>query len=155
MKLLLHKIIATGFGAGFCPVAPGTAGSLLAVAIWYVLSLFFPFDTLLLITGVLILVFTAVGIWSASAVVPIWGEDPKKVVVDEMVGMWITLLGVVEGNLWYVLAAFILFRLFDIYKPAGIRKAEQLPSGFGIMFDDVFAGLYGLFILLLARVFGL
>jgi phosphatidylglycerophosphatase A len=155
LKLLLHKIIATGFGAGFCPVAPGTAGSLLAVAIWYVLSLFFPFDTLLLITGVLILVFTAVGIWSASAVVPIWGEDPKKVVVDEMVGMWITLLGVVEGNLWYVLAAFILFRLFDIYKPAGIRKAEQLPSGFGIMFDDVFAGLYGLFILLLARVFGL
>ena len=77
-----------------------------------------------------------------------WGKDPSKVVVDEMVGVWIPLLAVRDGNVYYVLAALILFRFFDILKPFGIRKMEAIGGGWGIMLDDLLAGIYSLFILL-------
>ena len=109
---LIHIIIATGFGSGFSPFAPGTA---------------------------------------ANAVEPIWGEDPSRVVVDEMVGVWIPLLAAPAGNLWYALAAFALFRLFDIFKPLGIRKMEYLKGGVGVMMDDILAGIYSLILLIVAR----
>lgn len=74
---------------------------------------------------------------------PYWGEDPSRVVVDEMVGVWITLLAAPAGHVWYGLAAFVLFRFFDILKPLGIRRMEKLPGGVGVMMDDVLAGVYG------------
>lgn len=146
-----HVMIATGFGSGFSPFGPGTAGALLASLIWLVLYYFIPYDSLLLITGALVVVFTVVGIWSANKVEPYWGEDPSRVVVDEMVGVWIPLLAVPEGNLWYALAAFALFRLLDIFKPLGIRKMESLKGGLGVMMDDVLAGVYSLIILVGVR----
>ena len=85
------------------------------------------------------------------AVEPIWGEDPSRVVVDEMVGVWIPLLAAPAGNLWYALAAFALFRLFDIFKPLGIRKMEYLKGGVGVMMDDILAGIYSLILLIVAR----
>ena len=96
-------------------------------------------------------IFTIAGIRSANAVEPIWGEDPSRVVVDEMVGVWIPLLAAPAGNLWYALAAFALFRLFDIFKPLGIRKMEYLKGGVGVMMDDILAGIYSLILLIGAR----
>lgn len=148
---LFHIIIATGFGSGFSPIGPGTAGALVATAIWIVLSYFIPFHLLLVLTGVLIAVFTLLGIWSSNVLEPIWGKDPSRIVVDEMVGVWIALLAAPENNLWYVLGAFVLFRLFDIFKPLGIRKMENLKGGLGVMMDDILAGIYSFVVLAGAR----
>ena len=137
---LIHIIIATGFGSGFSPFAPGTAGALLATLIWLALSCAVSPTLLLIITALLVGIFTIAGIRSANAVEPIWGEDPSRVVVDEMVGV-----------LWYALAAFALFRLFDIFKPLGIRKMESLKGGVGVMMDDILAGIYSLILLIGAR----
>ena len=80
-----------------------------------------------------------------------WGEDPSRVVVDEMVGVWIPLLVVPDGGWWYVLAAFVLFRLFDIVKPLGVRRMERFGGGVGIMMDDILAGVYSAVLLGAAR----
>lgn len=148
---LFHIIIATGFGTGFSPVGPGTAGALLATVIWLVMAHFISTGLLLIITGLLIVGFTVLGIRSANALEPLWGEDPSRVVVDEMVGVWIALLAAPSNNLWYVLAAFALFRFFDILKPLGIRKMESLKGGIGVMMDDILAGVYSFILLLGAR----
>ncbi|MDR1782954.1 MAG: phosphatidylglycerophosphatase A [Dysgonamonadaceae bacterium] len=151
-----HIIISTGFGSGFCPIAPGTAGAILATIIWYVLSLFVSTEPLIssalfFSTLALTVVFTIVGTWSSGVMERYWGEDPSRVVVDEMVGVWIPLLAVGDGNIYYGLAALALFRLFDIFKPLGIRKAEDVGGGLGIMLDDIVAGVYSLIILIGVR----
>ncbi len=142
-------LIGTGFGAGFAPVAPGTTGALLATAIWYLFSLCLPAHNVLWITAVLILLFTPAGVWAADRLEPAWGKDPSRVVVDEMAGVWTALLAAPAGHVYYGLAALALFRLFDIWKPLGIRRTENLPGGLGVMTDDIVAGLYS-FILLIA-----
>ena len=103
----------------------------------------------LLITAALVIVFTFAGIWAADKLEACWGEEPSRVVVDEMVGVWIPLLAVPDNDkwIWYVVAAFVLFRAFDIAKPLGIRKMESLRGGVGVMMDDILAGVYS-FILL-------
>ena len=148
---LFHIIIASGFGSGFSPFAPGTAGALVAVIIWMVLFYVIPFNILLVVTSLLIVLFTAAGIWSADKLESEWGKDPSKVVVDEMVGVWIALLAVPVGNVWYILFAFLLFRFFDIFKPLGIRKMEQLEGGIGVMADDILAGIYSFLLLMGVR----
>ena len=148
---LFHIIIASGFGSGFSPFAPGTAGALVAVIIWTVLFYVIPFNILLVVTSLLIVLFTAAGIWSADKLESEWGKDPSKVVVDEMVGVWIALLAVPVGNVWYILFAFLLFRFFDIFKPLGIRKMEQLEGGIGVMADDILAGIYSFLLLIGVR----
>jgi phosphatidylglycerophosphatase A len=150
-RFLFHKIIATGLGSGYCPVAPGTAGAALATIIWWILSVFLSPCLLLGTTALLIIVFTALGAWSSKVVEAVWGKDPSRVVVDEMVGVWIPLLAVGNENsyyLYYMLLAFGLFRLLDIFKPLGIRKLEKIPGGWGIMLDDIAAGIYSLIILI-------
>lgn len=151
---LFHNFIATGFGSGYSPIAPGTAGALLAMLIWWVYSLLFSNSiSIPILTFIIVIVFTIVGIWSSCVVEKYWGEDPSRVVVDEMVGTWIALLAVPEGAHWgYMLAAFVLFRFFDIVKPFGVRKMENLPSGFGIMADDILAGIYGFIVIYLYRL---
>ena len=148
---LFHIIIASGFGSGFSPFAPGTAGALVAVIIWTVLFYVIPFNILLVVTSLLIVLFTAAGIWSAEKLESEWGKDPSQVVVDEMVGVWIALLAVPVGNVWYILFAFLLFRFFDIFKPLGIRKMEQLEGGIGVMADDILAGIYSFLLLMGVR----
>lgn len=144
-------LIATGFGSGFSPFAPGTAGALLATLIWFGLSFIIPAVGLIWVTVALILLFTAAGIWAANRVEPYWGEDPSRVVVDEMVGVWIALLAAPAGDVWYALGAFALFRFFDIFKPLGIRRMESFPGGIGVMMDDILAGIYSFAILIIAR----
>ena len=149
-KKLLHIIIATGFGSGYFPKAPGTAGAVLATIIWFGLSLALSSYYLLITTAFLIVIFTFLGVWSSGIIEKEWGKDPSKVVVDEMVGVWIPLLVVnndKEHYIYYALTALLLFRLFDIFKPLGIRKLDNLEGGWGIMLDDILAGIYTLIIL--------
>lgn len=149
----LPALIGSGFGSGFCPFAPGTAGALLATLIWIALYFVLPFSVLLWTTAALILVFTFAGIWAANKLEPYWGEDPSRVVVDEMVGVWIPLLVVANDANWVLntIAAFCLFRMFDILKPLGIRKMEDFKGGVGVMMDDVLAGVYSLIMLAILR----
>ena len=150
-KNFFHIVIATGFGSGYFPKAPGTAGAVLATIIWFGMAFIIKQPMHLLIaTASLIVVFTILGVWSSGIMEAYWGKDPSKVVVDEMVGVWIPLLAVNNTNKYYVyyaLTALLLFRLFDIFKPLGIRKMEEIKGGWGIMLDDILAGLYSLFIL--------
>lgn len=155
-KNLFHIVIATGFGSGYFPKAPGTAGAVLATLLWFGLSLLLTSYHLLVVTALLIVLFTILGVWSSGIMEVHWGKDPSKVVVDEMVGVWIPLLIVNTENKYYVcymLAALLLFRLFDIFKPLGIRKMEVIKGGWGIMLDDILAGFYSLLILLI--IYGL
>ena len=148
---LIPVILSTGFGSGFCPVAPGTAGALLGALIWMGYSVALPTNMCIALTVALVVIFTLLGIWATNKVIPFWGEDPRRVVVDEMVGVWIPLIAAPVGNIWYALAAFVLFRFFDIAKPLGIRKMESLPGGTGVMADDILAGIYSLLIIICAR----
>ena len=143
-------LVATGFGVGFSPIAPGTAGALLASLLWLMFHFLLPFSSLFYVTIALILLFTWAGIWATDKLEFYWGKDPSRVVVDEMVGVWIPLLAVPANEYWYwyAIGAFVLFRLLDITKPLGIRKMENLRGGIGVMMDDVLAGVYSLFILL-------
>jgi phosphatidylglycerophosphatase A len=150
----LAVAIATWFGCGYFPMAPGTAGSLAAIGIAYLLvetarwrPLHFAF---------LALVALPIGIWSAGVTaVRTKSKDPGIVVVDEVLGQWITLAGALSLNWKSWLAAFCLFRLFDIWKPPPVRRLEALPSGMGIVADDVMAGIYGALVLFVMGCFNL
>lgn len=134
-----HYVIATGFGLGYSPIAPGTAGSLLALLI-----AFFIFEGNYIFLTVATIIFFGIGIVSATFVEKEKGtEDPSLVVIDEIVGMWIGLL-FIPPLWWMFLISFLLFRLFDILKPFPINAAQKLSNGWGIMMDDVLAGLYTL-----------
>ena len=137
MKDRLATAVATGLGSGYAPVAPGTAGSLVGLA------LFWPVHHLPLVGQVVatVLVF-ALGVAASARVARRLGiEDPGLVVADEVVGMWVSLLGLPLTGVTAV-AGFVLFRVFDVFKPYPARDLEHLPGGWGIMCDDVMAGIY-------------
>ncbi len=145
-----HIFLATGMGLGFSPVAPGTIGALGGCLIALLLRQYITFHVPALVF--LIILFFFLGVHSSNQLEKNWGKDPSKVVIDEVVGMWIAMLMIPSGWI-YTMAAFVLFRLFDIYKPFFIRRMEKLKGGWGIMMDDVLAGIYAnviiqLFILL-------
>jgi phosphatidylglycerophosphatase A len=139
-------LIATWCGCGFAPIAPGTAGSLaaliIAIALHYLVGYGGGYERgmMLLLTAVLL----APGIWSAGVVAQeTHTTDPHIVVVDEVIGQWITLAGAVTFTWKTWLVAFVLFRLLDVWKPAPARQFESFPGGWGIVADDVMAGVYG------------
>lgn len=143
---LVHVILSTGFGSGLAPFAPGTFGSLTATLLWLGAFAFFP-EKILAITLAAIVIATVVGVYSSGVMEKYWGKDPGAVVIDEFVGVWIPLTVAPSGaRTWvWALVAFVLFRIFDISKPFGCRRIEQtFPRGWGIMFDDVLAGIYAL-----------
>ena len=144
---LLPVIIGTGMGAGFWPWGPGTAGAVVATALWWLLGCVLSPLWLTAVTAVLIAVFTVLGTWATSRLMPFWGDDPSRVVVDEMVGVWIPLL--LASTWWQALAALVLFRFFDILKPLGIRSLDRRRGAFWVMADDLLAGLYSAFVLYL------
>lgn len=139
----LGKIIATVFGIGYIK-AGGTIASVAYCIIWFLIPNVSPAMQIVFLIVVLI-----TGVWSATVVEKIWGKDNYRVVIDEVAGMTIALL-FIPGEIKYVLVALALFRFFDILKPFGIKKLEGLPSGWGVMADDVLSGLYSLVILQLA-----
>jgi len=150
----LARIIATWFGCGYAPKGPGTAGSLAALAIAWLLHVYAKVSSIEL--GWLALLLAIPGIWAADVVArESGGKDPQIVVVDEVVGQWMTLAGATALNWKSWLLALALFRLFDIWKPPPVRQLERLPGGLGIVADDAMAGVYGALVLFAAGWFNL
>ncbi len=87
-----HVILSTGFGAGFVPIAPGTAGALVALALWWAGYKFLPVDVLFWVTLITTIAVTVVGAWTSNIMEKYWGEDPRTVVIDEFIGIWIPAL---------------------------------------------------------------
>jgi phosphatidylglycerophosphatase A len=145
--------IATFFGSGLGKPGPGTWGSVAATLIWTATALLLhPSPQWLLgLTLAGIVVSIALGVPAATIAARESGrKDPGFVVIDEVAGVWITLLGAVYHPDWkHILLALLLFRVFDITKPFPVRQLEKLPEGWGIVFDDVAAGLYAWAVLLL------
>jgi len=105
---------------------------------------------LCIVTAALIAVFTALGTWATARLMPYWGSDPSRVVVDEMVGVWIPLL--IAASWWQALTALLLFRFFDIVKPLGIRALDRREGAFWVMADDILAGIYSLVVLFIINI---
>jgi phosphatidylglycerophosphatase A len=133
---LVSTVIATAFGSGYAPFAPGTAGSAVGVLLfWPLARLAWPWQ----ITAVTAVFF--VGVAAAGQVARSVGlEDPGIVVVDEVAGQWLTLVGL-PFTPAVVAAGFVLFRVMDVVKPWPARDLERLPWGWGIMADDIAAGV--------------
>ena len=136
--------VATFFGAGYLGPGPGTYGSVAAVILWLLAGFFLNHNTVTLTLGTAVglVAVAAIGIPAATRVARESGrEDPGFVVVDEVAGQWVALLGV--PPLWpNALLGLILFRFFDILKPWPIRRFEALPEGLGIVADDLVAGAF-------------
>lgn len=147
----------TTWGVGYLPIAPGTWGSMVGVAIYLGIvqidqalaaQLGFAGDQLNAIifasNAVLLTIFIIVGIWASGRTIPVFGNsDPSHAVVDEVLGQLIALLFIpVTASWWMIATAFLLFRLFDIWKPYPIDSLQDLPGGVGICADDIVAGIY-------------
>src|SRR5215217_5655096 len=132
-------------GVGYLPLAPGTFGSLVGVGIFWLLVRANVANPLVIIVAILAVTFA--GIWAGSRVEQVSGrKDPGKVIVDEVAGQMIALFPLTLFARWStgtVILSFILFRFFDIVKPYPARRFEALKGGFGIMCDDLVAGVYG------------
>jgi phosphatidylglycerophosphatase A len=130
-------LIATFFGTGYAPAAPGTAATFATLPLYLLLrSLSLP--RYLLALAILV----GLGIFASDRMEKLWGKDPKKVVIDEVAGTLVTLVSRPSG-LGDILLGMILFRVFDILKPPPVSTLEALPGGAGIMADDVAAGILG------------
>jgi phosphatidylglycerophosphatase A len=135
----VHRVISTFLGIGYIPKGGGTVAALVCCVAWYFLLAgrnehsWYP----LMVTLALLFL----GVYSAGKVEGEWGKDSNRVVIDEVVGMCLTLLFVPVR--WpYLATGLVLFRFFDIAKPLFIRKMENLDGGWGVMMDDVLAGAY-------------
>jgi len=154
MKSKAARLVATWFGCGYSPVGPGTVGSLAALAIAWPLVYYAGWQPRWFLAPVLVL--TVPAIWAAGVTaIEEQKEDPQIVVVDEVLGQWLTLAGASHLNLQSWIAALVLFRLFDIWKPPPVRQLERLPGGTGIVADDLMAGVYAALVLFVAGCFNL
>jgi phosphatidylglycerophosphatase A len=150
----LARIISTGCGIGYFPLAPGTMGALAALIIYWVAPQ--PGNASFLL---IIFLLTLVGIYAASITErelitrlgAAKGKDPKIVIIDEIIGMLVSLIAIPKTKKFLILA-FILFRIFDIIKPFPARRIEKLPAGWGIVFDDVIAGIYANLLIQIGRI---
>jgi phosphatidylglycerophosphatase A len=154
MKTRFAILLATWFGCGLAPKAPGTVGSLSAALIAVVLHEYAGFVWWHFLVLAILMLLPAV--WSAGRTASALSlKDPQIVVIDEVLGQWIAFAGAREFTPVSYLAAFALFRLFDIWKPWPVRQLESLPSGWGINADDVMAGVYAALVLFVAGWFNL
>jgi phosphatidylglycerophosphatase A len=137
--------LASAGGAGCSPVAPGTVGSFVTlVALWLI-----PFSQPALLAT--LIAVTLLGIWSGGRVERALGtKDPGVIVIDEVAGMMLSVL-ILPRTVAVLFVAFVLFRIFDIWKPFPARESQSLSGGLGVMLDDLIAGLYALLVLLASR----
>lgn len=140
------KIIATAFGIGYIQKGAGTAAALFYCAVWWYGQMA---AWTVWLQALHLTVLFAAGVWAGNAVEKDWGHDSNRVVIDEVLGMAVVLL-TMPRSLPVLLVAFLLFRVFDILKPFGIRRTESLPGGLGVMMDDALAGVYSWLLLHLA-----
>ena len=137
----LATLLATGFGAGYAPIAPGTAGSLLALP--FLPALAELRDGAAAIYVIVLVAVIAIAIWAADRTSRAWNTvDDGRIVADEIAGMMVT--GAFLPATWgAAIAAFLAFRIFDVWKPFPIRQLEKrLPGGVGVVTDDLLAGIY-------------
>ena len=147
-----HKTIATVFGLGYAPKAPGTFGALGAVFLLGFCKMANIQLSLTLMLSVII-VLTLIGIYSTHQLRVIWGDDPSRVVIDEFVGMMVSVL-LVPLTWTNILIGFILFRFFDIVKPLGVGTIDKKFKGaVGVILDDILAGIYSCIILVVLNHF--
>jgi len=152
------SVISTWFGCGYSPFAPGTVGSAAAIVIAIIIEHYAAWKPVAF--APLAIIVSLPAIWAAGETARYAGiKDPQFVVVDEVVGQWLALAGarsITGKSAWITwLSAFILFRLFDIWKPIPVRQLESLPGGLGIVADDLMAGLYAALVLFLMGWFNL
>ena len=130
--------IATVFKAGYIPIAPGTVGSIIGLLVFWLIKDYASFTIEMFVAAAL---FFA-GVWASTIVEQVLERhDPGVVIVDEVLGMLVALM-LLPPTITVMIVAFLLFRVFDIIKPYPARWCEQLSRGWGIMMDDVVAGLY-------------
>ena len=142
MNEKLIKLLATGFGSGLVPFAPGTFGTLVGVVICF-LCLPLPWSLRLLT----VLALSALSIYVAQRAEKIYQKkDDQRIVIDEIIGFQVTMLPVAITVL-HLCIGFVLFRIFDILKPFPINNLQRLPGGWGVVIDDVAAGIYAAVIL--------
>lgn len=154
MRARVAKAVSTWFGCGCSPQAPGTVGSAAAVGLALLVEHYAGWPPVMF--AALAAAVTLPAVWAAGETARQAGrKDPPCVVVDEVVGQWLALAGARVLNWKSWLAAFLLFRLFDIWKPPPARQLEALPGGAGIVADDLMAGLYAALVLFIAGWFNL
>lgn len=147
----LSKAIATALGAGYSPVAPGTCGTAVTIPLAYALAPLPVWQYVIVVAAII-----AIGIWAAERADRAWGtHDTGRIVIDEVAGYLVTMTLVDRGHLVPLLVGFVVFRLLDIVKPPPIRWLdENLPGGFGVVIDDVAAGVLGMVTMLALDRFG-
>lgn len=134
---LFYLFLATGFGSGFCPILPGTAGTIVAIPICYLLSPL-PWVPHTLIVGLTFFL----SVFVSERAQRHWGKkDDRRIVIDEIMGFLVTMWGVPRIPKT-VFLGFVFFRVFDILKPPPIRRLEKVEGGYGVVLDDVMAGVY-------------
>ncbi len=133
----IARLIATGFYTGYAPKAPGTAGSLFGLFLYWAIP---ESKSVYSLAGIVLIFFT--GVWAANQVEKETRvQDNQIIVIDEIVGMLITVVLFKKTLIWLVVG-FLLFRFFDIVKPFPAKSSEKIPHGWGVMMDDVIAGIY-------------
>ena len=146
-----YKIVASVFGIGYVGKGGGTIAAIFYCIIWLLLPAGYSNTLWQVIITIFIML---IGVWCSNYVDAVWGKDSSKVVIDEVAGIAIALL-YVPHNIIYLFVGLILFRFFDIVKPLGIKKLESLPKGWGVMADDILAGIYSLILVQLLLQFKL
>jgi phosphatidylglycerophosphatase A len=139
VKLLICRLISTCLGIGYTPKGGGTIAAIVCCIAWYLA--WRGGNEHYLGQALAILIVFAIGVYTAGQVEAGWGKDNYRVVIDEVAGMGLTLFAIPVG--WqYICVGLVLFRFFDIAKPLFIRKMEKLRGGWGVMMDDMLAGVY-------------
>ena len=150
---LIPKLLATSFGAGFLPVAPGTWGAIVAIILWLPLYIWASPMVSVIITLAAVIIYFIVGTWASNMAEKYWGKDPVVACADETVGQWLALIPVTSLCPWWeIIISLALFRFFDIFKPLGIRSLEKIPGGFGMMADDILAGIYSAVLIFILNI---
>jgi phosphatidylglycerophosphatase A len=151
VKNFWAKAIATSFGAGFVPIAPGTAGTAVTIPLAWALA-----DAPLWAYIIVTIFVTLVGVWAAHHADILWGtHDCQKIVIDETAGYLVTMLPVDKHHWPALLCGFVAFRIYDQFKPFPARRfQDKLPGGWGVVLDDVAAGVWGAVTMILLDHFG-
>jgi len=144
------QVLATGFGAGLSPVAPGTVGTLVGLVIClFSYPLTWPLRLLYVVA------ISAVSVYVAGQAEKLYGKtDDQRIVIDEIAGLQVTMLPVAITGL-HLLLAFVIFRIFDIWKPFPLNHFQKFPGGWGVVADDLGAGVYGGLVLFLFTLTGI
>jgi phosphatidylglycerophosphatase A len=135
----VELVFTTVLGSGYFPIAPATVASAVTCVILYFTPQALMFPWYLIVIPVFF-----IGVWLATRAESIYGHDAGKIVIDEFIGQWITLLPLWRSpSIKSFVVAFFLFRVLDIIKPLGIRASQKAPRGWGVMVDDLLAGILG------------